>query len=339
MKFLPDSSFWKSAWFFFLMLAGISTLSAGDTLTRRQPFWDNAPSFQAGRFYPLVASGSLAYAGISYWLYEEWYKDYPRSSFHFFNDWGEWEHMDKAGHLYTAWMEGNLSYRLGRWSGLSRKKAILTGIVAGSLFQSTVELMDGFSEKWGFSSADIGANTMGTTVFVLQQWFWDEQRIRLKFSAFPRPYPTEPIPSENGDAWSSAQYRSENLFGTTIPSRLLKDYNGQTYWISIQPEDFFGESRWPDWLSVAVGYSPGNIYGGFSNRWTREDGAVFDFDEPYPRYHQFLIAPDIDWTSIPTESAWLRSLCELLNLLKVPAPALEINTLDGVSLVWHWVYF
>jgi hypothetical protein len=31
-------------------------------------------------------------------LNQAWYADYPKQDFHFFNDWKEWQQMDKSGH-------------------------------------------------------------------------------------------------------------------------------------------------------------------------------------------------------------------------------------------------
>jgi hypothetical protein len=39
-----------------------------------------------------------------------WYKDYPRSNFHFFNDSKEWMQMDKFGHVFSAYQIGRNFY-------------------------------------------------------------------------------------------------------------------------------------------------------------------------------------------------------------------------------------
>src|SRR5574337_956548 len=47
----------------------------------------------------IVGMGTAAVYGTSFiYLSEAWYKGYPRSAFHTFNDFGEWMQMDKIGH-------------------------------------------------------------------------------------------------------------------------------------------------------------------------------------------------------------------------------------------------
>ena len=53
--------------------------------------------------------------------------------------------------------------------------------------------------------------------------------------------------------------------------RMLKDYNGQTYWLSANLKSFFQGSNIPAWLNVAVGYGADGMFGGFENKWIDED--------------------------------------------------------------------
>ena len=34
-------------------------------------------------------------------------------------------------------------------------------------------------------------------------------------------------------------------------------------------------NRFPEWLNLALGVGAGNIYGGFRNEWTNEEGGQF----------------------------------------------------------------
>ena len=86
----------------------------------------------------------MAYFG----LYNLWYKNYPQTSFHFFNDIEEWNYMDKAGHIYS-------SYQVARKSHLFLEKKILTIPLRKSCFYSLffmlgIEVLDGFSKNGGF---------------------------------------------------------------------------------------------------------------------------------------------------------------------------------------------
>ena len=62
----------------------------------------------------------VGYSGAMIGLYSAWYKDYPQSSLHAFNDINEWKQIDKIGHAYSAYAESKASMELWRWTGVSR---------------------------------------------------------------------------------------------------------------------------------------------------------------------------------------------------------------------------
>ncbi|MFX4861163.1 hypothetical protein ABTC05_19180, partial [Acinetobacter baumannii] len=71
--------------------------------------------------------------------------------------------------------------------------------------------------------------------------------------------------------------RADSLYGTTFFSRVLKDYNAQTYWASINVRSFFKQSNWPSWLNIAVGYGAEGMFGASSNIVKdKNDHIVFD---------------------------------------------------------------
>ena len=72
---------------------------------KKHSFLDYSPKINPSRL-GLVAGGTTAlYAGALVGLNYLWYEGYPRSGFHSFNDMGEWNQMDKLGHLQTAYFE------------------------------------------------------------------------------------------------------------------------------------------------------------------------------------------------------------------------------------------
>lgn len=273
-------------------------------------------------------------------LNELWYAEYPRSSFHFFDDRGEWEDMDKMGHLFTAYFESRWSYTGARWAGIERRKAMWLGASLGMLYQASVEVLDGFSEEWGFSLADVAFNTLGSAVFVTQELLWEEQRIVLKVSSNPLSYPDTEVFSVDGLNTDRLSRRAEDLFGSSYPASFLKDYNAMTIWASANIRSFMPNkknSKLPPWLNVAVGIGAGNMYGGFVNQWETEDQLYRLDDELFPRHRQFYLSLDLDLTRIKTKSPFLKTLFTLANVIKIPAPTLEVNTLGGVR--FHPVYF
>jgi uncharacterized protein YfiM (DUF2279 family) len=255
-----------------------------------------------------VATG--IYGGMLLWLNGAWYQDYERSNFHTFNDIGEWQQMDKAGHAWSVYSMSHIGYGLWRWSGYSNKKATLLAAGSGLAFMLGVEYLDGRSAQWGWSWGDAGADLFGATLFAAQQLGWGRQYIRLKFSAHPASYPTELAP------------RAKELFGSSLQNKLLKDYNAQTYWLSFPlPVGW----KLPRWLRMSVGYGANGMYGGYENRALDKDGNV-TFNRPdIRRYRQWYLAPDIDLTQIRTKSRFLRSVFYSINILKFPAPALEFS--------------
>lgn len=308
-----------------LLFAQSSTLRG--QLFGDMPFLQHADTLHPGRFWTCAAGGAVIYTGVSFALWHSWYRDYELGPFHSFDDWGEWEHMDKWGHVFTAYNEANWSSQGARWTGMDRRKAMWTGVGVSMLLQSTVEVMDGFSEKWGFSWSDCGFNVLGAGVFVAQEMAWKEQRIVIKVSNNLPAYPDDLITAVGGGGSMPLSERAADLFGKPGYQRFLKDYNGQTYWVSANIHSFLKEeSRFPKWLNLAFGYGAENMYAGFGYEWER-DGLTFSLDPgEYPRYRQFFLAPDIDFLRIPTKSRLLKTFFGMLNFIKIPSPALELNT-------------
>ncbi len=255
----------------------------------------------------VVGTEVALYAGSMYGLNQLWYKDYPRSSFHFFDDNNEWLQMDKLGHVTTAYYIGRVGIGLMKWSGVERKKAIWYGGMVGSVYQSTIEVFDGFSSQWGFSVGDFAANTVGSLMVVGEELAWDEQRIVLKFSFQPSMY---------------ASYRTDEL-GKNMQENILKDYNGQTYWLSVNPASFMRkQTKFPKWLNIAVGYGAEGMTGAFFNPlYIDAGGWQINFD----RYRQFYLSFDVDLTRIKTKSKFFNTIFYTVGFIKIPAPAIEFN--------------
>lgn len=300
-------------------------------------FLQPADTLNKKRFWLAAASGATAYTATVIGLNEAWYADFPRSSFHFFNDSGEWEDMDKIGHSYTTYLESRWSFQAARWTGMPRRKAMWLGAGLGMMYQMTIEVFDGFSEKWGFSTHDIGFNTLGALTFVGQELAWQEQRISLKFSSVPKSYPDFQVISQDGQSTTTLNARADNLYGKSFAERILKDYNSQSYWASVNVASFIQHDnhKFPKWLNVAVGYGAENMFGGFENSWVDGEFQYTLDDNLYPRHRQFFLSPDVDFTKIKTDRPFLKTLFFFLNTFKVPAPAVEVNTLG--KLKWHWL--
>ena len=235
----------------------------------------------------IIAGNIVGYGGAMVGLYSAWYKDYPQSGFHTFNDWHEWKQVDKVGHLYSAYVESRGSMELWRWTGIDRKKRIWIGGMSGAFYQTVIETLDGFSEQWGWSWADFGANILGSGILVAQELAWNDQRIKLKFSFHKKNYSDQQL-----------QQRTESLFGRSDAERFLKDYNGQTYWASANIRSFFPQSNIPPWLEISLGYGAEGLFGGTENIAKDENGNIIFERTDVPRRRQWYIAPDIDLSKI-----------------------------------------
>lgn len=275
-------------------------------------FFKKSDTLNKKRRNAVVISKSALAGGALIALHQLWYKDYPQSSFHFKNDNNDWKQMDKIGHFMTSYYVGKIGMEALDWAGVSKKNQLIYGATYGFAFLTAVEVLDGFSKQWGASPGDILANAAGTGLLVGQELLWNEQRITVKYSFHQTNF---------------AKQRT-NTLGENYLQQALKDYNGQTYWLSANIWSFNKESNFPKWLNIAVGYgADGMLYG-------NENTQNSALQAPY---RQFYLSLDIDLVKIPTKSKFLKSVFSVINFIKIPAPTLEINTKGQVK--FHYLYF
>ena len=282
-------------------------------------FWEPSSTFHKKRTLGVGITEGVGYVGTMVALDALWYRDFPRSSFHFFNDNDEWLQVDKVGHTFTAYIVGKAGFEVLDWAGVDRKKAIWYGGGLGFVFQTSLEVFDGFSEEWGASSGDLIANTVGTGILIGQEYAWEEQRLTLKFSAHLTEY---------------AQYRP-NVLGSSAPERIIKDYNGQTYWVSCDVRSFLqSDSKWPEWLNVAVGYGADGMTHGSPEFPDLGPGISI---ATFPRQRVFYVSPDINLQKLVKKPGLLKTFVGSISWLKFPAPAISYGTNDGLR--GHWLFF
>lgn len=259
----------------------------------------------------LVSQTSLA-AVTLVGLDQLWYADFERSKFRTTNDNSQWLQMDKFGHVYAGYQLSRLGAESLDWAGVSKKNQLIYGGGLSLSFLTAVEIFDGFSQEWGFSWGDMLANAGGTGLYIGQELLWKEQRIALKYS------------------FSRTEFASQNpdQLGNGFTEEFLKDYNGQTYWLSFNLNSFFKTDFIPSWLNLAMGYGADGMLSG------KEDILQFPNED---RYRQFYLSFDIDLTRIKTNSNVLKTLFSVFNTVKVPMPTLEFNGKNGIKA--HFIYF
>lgn len=260
------------------------------------------------------------YTGSLIVLNQAWYKDYPKTGIHSFNDSKEWLQVDKIGHAWSAYNLARLSSSTWEWAGADRKKAAIVGTLSGFSFMTVIEYLDSRSAEWGWSWSDMVANTIGSGLYLGQELLWKEQRIQYKFS-FHR------VDHKQSDLIQ----RADDLFGKSLAERMLKDYNGQTYWLSFNLKSFLPDAKIPKWLNVSLGYGAEGLYGGFENRAYDKNGNLIFDRRDIPRTRGFYLSPDIDLTKIKTNKKWVRTALFMLNAIKIPAPAMRINNRGQVK--------
>lgn len=268
------------------------------------------PGIRPGRFIGVVVGTAAFYTITLLLLRKQWYK--KRVPFHQFNDNGEWLQMDKVGHSATAYCMSRGGYELMRWSGVNERTSILTGGLLALLFQTTLEVYDGHAQEWGFSKGDMLANVAGTALFVGQQYGAGQQVVSLKYGFRKTIFPP---------------YRP-NVLGKTTGQQLLKDYNGQQYWLSVNLASVLPVGpRFPRWLNLDVGYSGSGMIGGHENPRTFDAAGN---ELKFRRYRQFFISPDADLSRIGTFSPSLQRFIGTAQFFKIPVPSLEFNRVKGV---------
>lgn len=227
-----------------------------------------------------------------------WYRYQWSGSFRFFDDSNEWALLDKLGHfficyLFASWLGNDEEHN-------NRSKAAL---VVFSMV-SSIELADGFSRNYGCSIYDLLANALGV---VLAYFIPRQQSIFvLKFSFWP----------------SGMAHLRPEMLGKGLWEQWLKDYNGQSYWLSLPLPYLIFPNRFPPWLGISVGYGAGGMLYG-------QPGL-----NPV-MFTEWMIAPDILFSAIPQRSASIRTLFFLFDLIKIPVLMILWQPGSGIQgLLW-----
>ncbi|MFN5736494.1 MAG: DUF2279 domain-containing protein, partial [Flavobacteriales bacterium] len=236
-----------------------------------------------------------------------WYKPYQTQSFHFYNDGSNWMQMDKMGHALTAYVLTERINSLHRWSSGTYYPWVGAGY--GLTYLGILELMDGYSEGWGFSWYDGLANGLGVFFSLGQNYLWNEQKILPKFSFNRSPY---------------AMYRPEVL-GKNFAQQVLKDYNGQTYWLSIPLRKFLPFPEKLSFLCLSFGLGCEAKLVGDSDSW-----------QQFNAYREFVFSLDIDLRQVAPNRPVLNRILSSINYVKIPFPSLVFSKENKP---FRWIYY
>lgn len=247
------------------------------------------------------------YGAVYTGLGAAWYANQATSSFRWFEDLDEWKQVDKTGHVLGGYLGSAYTIRMMKWAGHKKSTAVWVGGLTGFLMVNTIEVFDGFSPAYGASPSDIGFNALGSLTAVANELLWNEQRLQWKISYHPTDW----------------HLQRPDLLGTGV-ERLVKDYNGHTFWMSARVHSFLPEGKfkqiYPRWLNVAVGYGAEGLIGGWGDPDPAVQAAIRERE-----YRQFYLSFDIDLSMIKTKSPFLDFLLGTINFIHIPMPALEMS--------------
>lgn len=245
----------------------------------------------------------VAYGGLIYGLHvlqsNAWWKD-NRQAFHFQDDWDYALQVDKIGHAFGGYY---MSYILGegvQGCGFSVTTSRWLGATLGFLYQTYVEVEDGYGAQWGFSPTDFAGDFLGAAYFMAQHYVPALENFNLKWEYVP------------------AQWVGERT--VRHPTAVVDDYNSSTFWLSANVHNLLPEnlkSYWPSWLNLALGYGVRDI--------SYDDPTLgADFQMPKRR---FIIGLDYDFVRLmpdgPNFWNWVR---QGMNWFKIiPAPAISFG--------------
>ena len=248
---------------------------------------------------------------------EVWYKNYARSDFHFFDDLKEWNGMDKIGHACTSYQLNKISHSLFKKNNI--KKPLLKSSVYTFGYMLGVELLDGYSTEWGFSIYDVIGNGLGTILYTFQERKFKNQPFKIKFSSHKSTY---------------ASCRP-SLLGENRLQQILKDYNGQTYWLTFNYNELWNKRiKLFDYIDFAFGYSIDGFTGGHNNPEISSCNCLISNCNNLKRTSQFIFSVDLNTSKIKNKHPILGKFLLPFDIVKIPFPAFILNNSKNFKLIY-----
>ena len=248
---------------------------------------------------------------------EVWYKNYARSDFHFFDDLKEWNGMDKIGHACTSYQLNKVSHSLFKKNNI--KKPLLKSSVYTFGYMLGVELLDGYSTEWGFSIYDVIGNGLGTILYTFQERKFKNQPFKIKFSS-------------NKSTYASCR---PSLLGENRLQQILKDYNGQTYWLTFNYNELWNKRiKLFDYIDFAFGYSIDGFTGGHNNPEISSCNCLISNCNNLKRTSQFIFSVDLNTSKIKNKHPILGKFLLPFDIVKIPFPAFILNNSKNFKLIY-----
>ena len=258
---------------------------------------------QLGAVRAGVGTGFIAGNAYLYHYFKKaWWSGERAPHFFFHADWDqEFRDQDKFGHMLGGYHLARIGYAGLREACVSDKKAIVWSAAYAALFQLQIEIFDGQFKKYGFSYADMIANTTGQALAVMQEIHPSWRAIKPTFS-----------------------YHQTRALKNNIPGSELRpslDYSGQTYWFSADMSQLLpsGASQyWPSFIRLSAGHSITDWKNPTSGATQRAQRKI-------------LLSLDFDPEKLPGNAPLWRTIKHTLSYYHFPAPALELTPRLHVS--------
>jgi len=264
---------------------------------------------QASLARPAVATAFVG-GNIELWHYfkKAWWSGEKAPHFFFRSDWDEdFRDQDKFGHLLGGYQLSRVGYESLQAACVSKKKALTAGVAYAAFFQLQIEIFDGMYKKYGFSYADMLANTAGQMLEAEQELHPHLKWLKPTISYSP----------------SDAMRNRANF---TAPSELRRslDYSGQTYWFAANIRELLGSRAPPYWPSL-LRFSAGH--------------SITDYIDPitgasHRARRKLLLSIDLDPEHLPGQNRLWKLVKHELSYYHFPSPALQLTPgVHGIS--WY----
>jgi uncharacterized protein YfiM (DUF2279 family) len=213
----------------------LTSLSSSSSLTRSEESLDSPSSMTSTQTKRLIAGLVL---GTTIYGYSTWWK-HSNSQFHIRHEgWFGADTpnggADKLGHAYSFYVSTRMMTKSFQWAGHSQPQALQLASITSATLGVSVEVLDGFTKKYGFSPEDVVMNLTGIgTGIILENYPYLDNLFdfRLKY-------------------WPSDDARRLNEYDA------FSDYTGQTYLLITKASGILPlrENKWLRYLELAVGY-------------------------------------------------------------------------------------
>ncbi len=226
-----------------------------------------------------------------------WWSGEKADHFFFHADWDQdFRDQDKFGHAFGGYHLARLGSTSLRSTCMSKTHAIVWSAAYAAAFQLQIEIWDGMFKKYGFSYADVIANTTGTALEVLQE-------------THPRTRAFKPTMSYTE---SAAMRNADNIPGEL---RRSLDYSGQTYWLSTDVNALLPQAAkpfWPSFVRLSVGHS------------------ITDWIDPLTGANmrakrKIVLSLDLDAEKLPGNNRLWKTFKHQLSYIHLPSPAIQIS--------------